>query len=466
LRTGFIPSSAATVITGGTQNVALLPLAGRSGIRTIEVVNANTGVVYYVEYRTKAGRDLLNVFGVKTGVRVLRYNPDTGDTVLLDPSPSGQSRDEDPTLPVGQTFVSYDGAVTIRTVSADMSNAVVSVTIGTSPVTTPGAPTAVLATPGDTKAVVSWKVPTNIGGSAITGYTVTASPGGKTATTTGATTASVIGLTNGTTYTFTVTATNTVGTSPASVPSATVTPRSGSLFMALSPKRVLDTRIGLGAARAKVGPGGQVTLAVPGLPTGTTAVALNVTATNPTAASYLSVYPAGQTRPTASNLNFVKAQSIPNLVIARVGVGNKVTFYNAAGTVDIIADLAGYYAPGAGVGYTAATPKRVMDTRIGLGAARAKVGPGGQVTLTIPGLLTGTTAVALNVTATNPTASSYLSVYPAGATRPTASNLNFVKGQSIPNLVIARVGVGNKVTFYNAAGTVDIIADLAGYYAP
>jgi hypothetical protein len=74
-------------------------------------------------------------------------------------------------------------------------------------------------------------------------------------------------------------------------------------------------------------------------------VALNVTATNPTAASFLTVYPTGQTRPTASNLNFVKAQTIPNLVTARVGAGNKVTFYNNAGTVDILADLAGYCAP-------------------------------------------------------------------------------------------------------------------------
>jgi hypothetical protein len=86
--------------------------------------------------------------------------------------------------------------------------------------------------------------------------------------------------------------------------------------------------------------------------------------------------------------------------------------------------------------------------------------------LTIPGLPAGTTAVALNVTATNPTASSYLTVYPADQTRPTVSNLNFVGGQTIPNLVIVRVGAGNTVTFYNAAGTVDILADLAGYYTP
>jgi len=203
-------------------------------------------------------------------------------------------------------------------------------------------------------------------------------------------------------------------------------------------------------------------LTIPGLPAGTTAVALNVTVTNPTAPSYLTVYPAGQGRPIASNLNFVTGQTIANLVIARVGTANRVTFYNAAGTVDVIADLAGYYA-NKGDAYTSVTPRRVMDTRKGVNPA--KVGPGRQVILTIPGLPAGTTAVALNVTVTNPTAPSYLTVYPAGQGRPTASQLNFVAGQTIPNMVIAQVGPGNMVTFYNSAGTVDVLADLAGYYA-
>ncbi|KGN32414.1 hypothetical protein N798_07485 [Knoellia flava TL1] len=95
----------------------------------------------------------------------------------------------------------------------------------TPPVTAPGAPTAVTATAGDTSATVSWTAPTNTGGAPITGYTVTASPGGKTATTTGATTATLTGLSNGTSYTFTVTATNSAGTSPTSTPSNTITPK-------------------------------------------------------------------------------------------------------------------------------------------------------------------------------------------------------------------------------------------------
>uniref|UniRef100_UPI0018CC17A0 fibronectin type III domain-containing protein n=5 Tax=Microbacterium TaxID=33882 RepID=UPI0018CC17A0 len=92
------------------------------------------------------------------------------------------------------------------------------------PLTVPTAPTAVSVVPGDGQAVVSWKAPTSNGGSAITGYTVTASPGGAKVTTTGATTGTVTGLTNGTAYKFLVTATNAVGTSVPSAVSEAVTP--------------------------------------------------------------------------------------------------------------------------------------------------------------------------------------------------------------------------------------------------
>jgi hypothetical protein len=236
-------------------------------------------------------------------------------------------------------------------------------------------------------------------------------------------------------------------------------------FTGQAPTRVLDTRYAIGAPQAKLGAGRTLTLTVPGLPAGATAVALNVTVTNPTASSYLSVYPGSGSRPTASNLNFTAGQTIPNLVLVPLGPGNTVTFYNNAGTVNVIADLVGYYAPGTGAGFTGQAPTRVLDTRYAIGAPQAKLGAGRTLTLTVPGLPAGATAVALNVTVTNPTASSYLSVYPGSGSRPTASNLNFTAGQTIPNLVLVPLGPGNTVTFYNNAGTVNVIADLVGYHS-
>ena len=88
----------------------------------------------------------------------------------------------------------------------------------------PGAPTSVTATAGEGKATVSFTAPASNGGVGITGYTVTSNPGGITASGT-TNEIEVTGLTNGTSYTFMVTATNSVGTSVASLPSSNVTPK-------------------------------------------------------------------------------------------------------------------------------------------------------------------------------------------------------------------------------------------------
>ena len=87
----------------------------------------------------------------------------------------------------------------------------VSATSAYASITVPGAPTGVKATPGNASAVVKWTAPTNNGGSAITGYTVTTTPGSKTCTTTGAKTCTVHSLTNGTTYSVSVKAKNAKG---------------------------------------------------------------------------------------------------------------------------------------------------------------------------------------------------------------------------------------------------------------
>lgn len=102
--------------------------------------------------------------------------------------------------------------------SSTPSNAVVPA------LTTPSAPQNVSAVAGNTMATISWSAPSSNGGYPITMYTVTSSPGSYVCTTSGALTCSIVGLTNGTNYAFTVTATNSAGTGPASAPSAAVAP--------------------------------------------------------------------------------------------------------------------------------------------------------------------------------------------------------------------------------------------------
>ncbi|MEU8759388.1 hypothetical protein [Streptomyces sp. NPDC048659] len=112
-------------------------------------------------------------------------------------------------------------------------------------------------------------------------------------------------------------------------------------------------------------------------------------------------------------------------------------------------------------------PTRLMDSRTGLGVPKAKIGPAGTVTLQVAGRggvpAVGVTAVILNVTATGPTAGTFVSVYPDGTTRTGASNLNVTAGQTRPNLVVVPV-VNGRVDFYNHAGSVDLLADVSGYY--
>jgi hypothetical protein len=206
------------------------------------------------------------------------------------------------------------------------------------------------------------------------------------------------------------------------------------------------------------------------VPTTASAAVLNVTVTNTMSSGFVTVFPAGITWPTVSNLNFVAGQSVANLVTVPLSATGAVSIYSSGTSADVVVDVEGYYTStpstnGYGL-YNSVAHFRVLGA-LGFGAA---VAANTSVPVTVTGGTTGipanASAVVLNVTAAHSSAASVLSVYPAPAmtTKPTFSNVNFAAGEAVGNRVIVPVGTGGVVEVYNLAGTVDVDVDVNGYY--
>jgi uncharacterized protein (DUF1501 family) len=238
----------------------------------------------------------------------------------------------------------------------------------------------------------------------------------------------------------------------------------------LVPDRLLDTRKGTGAPARRLRAGGVIDLVVAGrggVPaSGADSVVLNVAAVNPSGAGYVTVWPSGRPRPVVSNLNYDAGRTVPNLVVCKLGAGGAVSLYASGGDLDVIADVVGCFTA-AGSRLVALTPTRVLDTRSGRGARRGPVGGGTEIELAVGGVGgvdPNAKAIVLNVTATNTTSDTYVTVYPNGVKRPTSSSLNVMAGGTIANLVVAKVGTNGRVRLYNHAGGVDLVADVTGYF--
>jgi hypothetical protein len=247
----------------------------------------------------------------------------------------------------------------------------------------------------------------------------------------------------------------------------------GDGFVGITPTRLADTRFGLGLGgrlqhgqvrTLKVSPGGGKGE----IPAGVSAVVLNVTADNPTSVGFVTVYPSGTALPTASSLNTRPGEARANLVVAPVGSGGAVNFYldaNKTGAADLIVDAVGYFTAGGGK-VEAVNPTRVMDSRFGQGTAAGPLtaGTSRDVQITgVAGVPAGARAVYINVTAVNPLATGFLTVYPRGATMPNASNINYTLGNTVPNLVMVPLDSLGRITIANSAATTDVLADVVAY---
>jgi hypothetical protein len=251
-------------------------------------------------------------------------------------------------------------------------------------------------------------------------------------------------------------------------------------YVPVVPARITDTRSGSGRPNSGSTLGSlqnldvQVT-GVGGIPsTGVSAVVMNVTATNTTAAGFFTAYPTGTTQPLASNLNWTAGVTVPNRVIVRIGTLGKVSFHNGLGSADLIVDVNGYFTAAtlAGASFSALSPSRIVDTRNGTGGFISPLGQGQTMIVPVAGSggvpamtsATPPTAVVLNITVESPTAASDLVVWPDGASVPVTSDLNFAQGQTVPNLVIVKLSAGGNIYIRNDFGSTSVIVDVVGWF--
>jgi 3,4-dihydroxy-2-butanone 4-phosphate synthase len=277
--------------------------------------------------------------------------------------------------------------------------------------------------------------------------------------------------------TTTTTAAPTTTTTAPTTTTTTAPPTSTPSFTAVSPARVFDTRPGEGGLRTvskqKISGATELRVKLTDLSglvpaSGVGAVSLNVTVTQPDGAGYVTVYPCG-TKPNASSLNYTAGQTIPNAVIAPVSAQGEVCFFSTQPT-HILADVNGWFASGSS--FTSVSPSRVFDTRPGEGGLRTvskqKISGATELRVKLTNLsglvpASGVGAVSLNVTVTQPDGAGYVTVYPCG-TKPNASSLNYVAGETIPNAVIAPVSAQGEVCFFSTQPT-HILADVNGWFS-
>lgn len=251
----------------------------------------------------------------------------------------------------------------------------------------------------------------------------------------------------------------------------TTPPSGGGRFTSLTPTRLLDTRTGegRGGAVGAVPAGQSIDLQVTGVggvpASGVTGVALNVTVDGPTGSGFVTTWPTGEPRPNASTHNFTPGLTVANLVLAKVGAGGRVSLFNSTGSTHLIADVIGYFSASGGA-FVPVSPQRLVDSRDGTGGVLGQLGQGGIVAAP---LATGSPvpgsagAVVVNVTSVNSSAPSFLTAWPSGVGRPTASTMNPRPGVPVPNQAYLKLGAGGQLDVFNNSGATDVIIDVFGY---
>ena len=251
-------------------------------------------------------------------------------------------------------------------------------------------------------------------------------------------------------------------------PVVAAAPVVGSLrFVPVTPSRLMDTR----QTGASLGPASRMDLivtGVAGVPANAKAVALNVTTVASSSMTFLRVWPAGQTMPSASVLNTDPARTTGAGVVSGVGGDGKVSIYNNAGSTHVVVDVTGYLVDDSlgTAGYAnLTTAARLLDTRTDGGRLVAGSTRSVQVAGR-SGIPTTARAVLVNVSSVLPSGVGNIVAYPSGGAVPTVASVNHLPGNNVSNRTIVPLGADGKVTLALQGSSADVVLDVVGWFGP
>jgi Trypsin len=245
------------------------------------------------------------------------------------------------------------------------------------------------------------------------------------------------------------------------------TVRPGTFVRLPTSAAVLDTRTGIGGATGARGAASTTTFPVTGVggvpATGVTAVLLDVTAVVGATGTYLTLFPAGATMPGVSMVNGGPQQTISNAAVVPVPANGKISVYNQAAGVHVVADVEGYYtsAAGTGGGFVSVQPTRLFDTRDGTGAT---IPSGGSRVFTLTGgvVPAGASALFADLIVTGATAYGWVGTFATGGTN--RSVLDYVPGTTAHGVGV-KLGSDGKATFTNNSGSaIHLVLTAEGYF--
>ncbi len=233
-----------------------------------------------------------------------------------------------------------------------------------------------------------------------------------------------------------------------------------SSYVPVGPVRLVDTRENKGFTRSA-----PTTLQVPvagisGVPKTAVAISLSVAVTNTTSAGFVTVWPAGESMPLASNVNFEAGQIVSNGLIVKLGAAGKLSIYSNV-PVDIVVDVTGAFIPAAtskAGRFVATDPVRLLDSRAG-----APMPAGGLVRVALPtSAPRDAVAAAVTLTTSGDNEPGFFTAFGAGSV-PWSSSLNVDTPDSTRAATVVVPVSGGGLSVFSSSGG-HMIVDFLGYF--